>query len=143
MPMTSCSSYLASIYNPKKLKWVIGRLARHIRAVHKAGPIDAIACRGSSGMAVAFPLSAMLGIPVVNIRKEKEDSHGKPVEGPDGVIVKRYVIVDDLIASGGTVRAIMDGLWSAKCAAIFLYQGRYYSGTDTLAGVRVVYVGAD
>lgn len=121
--------YSTDVYTPANLRTRVKTAARVMRRFHKKTPFDAIAFRGSSGAALAFPLSVELEMPVIYVRKDSEytDSHGKKVEGPD-TDVARYVIVDDLIATGKTVhaiidviRAISDGAPSPQCVGIFLY----------------------
>lgn len=117
------SSYLAPIYDPVRFKNLIARVAQEIKAFRKENRFDAIAFRGSSGAAAAFPLSLRLGIPIIYVRKDNESGHGQKVEGPNKA-VKTFIIVDDLIASGRTVKAILDALPDATCLGIFLYKDR-------------------
>jgi hypothetical protein len=99
---------------------------------------DAIAVRGISGMIIGAPLAANLGKPLIVVRKPSEKSHGEPVEVPTLLPGKfRYIIIDDMIASGETVRSIVvsiklfflqmvhtnctDHYYSGTCVAIILY----------------------
>jgi len=66
---------------------------------------DGIVFRGLSGSLVAPMVAAQMGKPFAVVRKEGEACHSKyEVEGWHGF--KRYIIIDDLIASGGTVKTI-------------------------------------
>lgn len=95
-----------------------------------------IVCMGSSGQAVAWPVSYKLGIPVCVVRKSGEQSHAGMITG-DGAMGE-YIVIDDLICSGDTMRRIFKTIaddvashnaneWDADiwkvpaCAAIFLY----------------------
>lgn len=69
--------------------------------------IDAIAYTGSSGAALAFPLAIAHDVPVIYIRKDGERSHGTEVECNCTQEIENYIIVDDFIATGSTVRRIM------------------------------------
>ena len=121
---TRHSGYAAQLYNPVALRATLVEAIAGARKILAAHPFDAIAFRGSSGAALAFPLSAALGIPALYVRKPSESSHGRSIEGPDGDVA-RYLIVDDLVASGATVSAVMDALKPATCAAILLYADEY------------------
>lgn len=115
----SCG-HLRAVHNPKSMKSMINKLCAEIKTIKD---IDAIAFRGVSGAAVAYPIMYKTGIPVVNIRKE--DSHGRSIEGPDRDI-KKYIIVDDLIDSGATIHVIVTtmhdrGIHPTNCKGILLY----------------------
>jgi orotate phosphoribosyltransferase len=95
-----------------------------IKAYRKKHPFDAIAFTGSSGAALAFPLSFFLEIPLIHVRKDDKNHYGKPIEGT--VSSKKYLIVDDLIASGASIRKIVKTIdkeykHKAKPVAIYLY----------------------
>jgi adenine/guanine phosphoribosyltransferase-like PRPP-binding protein len=84
---------------------------------------DAIAFRGMSGAMVAPAVAIKLGKPFILVRKRGDGSHSEhQVEGAVGC--SRYIIVDDLIASGETVRAIQDDVSrhsKATCVGIALW----------------------
>jgi hypothetical protein len=130
------SSYLRHPIDIATLPRVVAALAKRIR---KEKPkYKAIAFRGMSGALVVPMLCLELRKPMIVCRKESEKSHGSPVEGwgRGGP----YIIVDDFISSGSTVRGIMATLahWytsrigyyesddperpnKPECAGIFLY----------------------
>ncbi len=133
--MKNCESFKTydgygwSVYSPNEFKQKIDAICRAFKTL-KTKP-DAIAFQGSSGSAIAFPLSYKLKVPIIYIRKPDESTHGHRLEGniPRGG-VSTYVIVDDLIASGATVariyasiadRATELGCRPPKCTGIFLY----------------------
>lgn len=67
-------------------------------------PYPQIAVSGTSGILPAVLLNYEAGYPFVIIRKEKENSHGSPVEHCETIYQPRGVwILDDFIASGETV----------------------------------------
>lgn len=133
--MKNCESFKAfdsygwSVYSPNEFKKKIDALCRSFnRLLIKP---DAIAFQGSSGSAIAFPLSYKLKVPIIYIRKPDEHSHGHRLEGniPKGGIAT-YVIVDDLISSGATIQRIYTsiadratelGCKTPKCTGVFLY----------------------
>lgn len=67
----------------------------------------AVAVTGKSGMSMAFATLMMYDFPLIVVRKPHELSHGSPIEGTIQTVVK-YLILDDLVASGDTVRAIIE-----------------------------------
>ena len=68
---------------------------------------DVIAFTGSSGACIAFTLAYETEIPLLYVRKPGEKSHGSRIESNAGKTVKKYLIVDDFIDSGDTIRNIV------------------------------------
>jgi adenine/guanine phosphoribosyltransferase-like PRPP-binding protein len=81
----------------------VEQAAKALRLFRKKNPFDAIAFRGNSGAAIAYPLSFKLQIPLICVRKGPSHSPFK-VEGCSNA--KTYVIVDDFIESGNTIKRI-------------------------------------
>lgn len=118
------SSYLYDVYDVKRLPWIVDATAKAIEKFHKRKAIDAIAFSGTSGAAVAYPLSVKMGFPLICIRKDGTESHYYSTY--EGVMdVKHYIIVDDCISSGDTIRRIKKEVSnrcrSAKLKGVFLY----------------------
>lgn len=97
-------------------------------AIKKAAPNSVcIAVSGVSGAVVGGMLAPSTGLDLFIARKPNDGTHGN-VNGESanrlGVPID-YVIVDDLICSGDTVRRIIesvDGIHpGSKCSGIFLY----------------------
>lgn len=119
---------------PEKLMQIVDATAAAIKEWNAARevPITHIVCSGSSGQAVAWPVSYKLGIPVCIVRKPDEKSHAGLISGAGRLC--SYIIVDDLIDSGSTIRRIIGAIGERaasqgcevgaepKVAAIFLYQ---------------------
>lgn len=96
---------------------------------------DAIAVRGTSGLLVGPGVAAKLGTNLIIVRKPNDSSHGSVLEYPNGFSshIKdylnnnlNYIIIDDLVSSGTTVRLIHSTIgknegWIRKCVGIFLY----------------------
>lgn len=126
------TAYLDSIFqSPLKYKRLIDKIADQMTALKKKSSFSGIAFRGQSGAAMAYPLSAQLNIPLICVRKPKENSHGFNVEGSSRSI-RRYVIIDDFMESGETIKAILAAIdkeeqWrnpgehTTKCVGIILY----------------------
>lgn len=113
--------YAALRYRPEVLRRVYVRAEEEARKIMEKTPFQAIAYRGASGAALAYPLSMAFDVPVIHVRKPGENSHGSCTEGP-GKEIETYIIIDDLIDTGATVQAILGTLQGAKCVSILLYR---------------------
>ena len=124
------TAYLESIYeSPLKYKRLINKIADQLADLKKKTKFGAIAFRGTSGAAMAYPLSAQLNIPLICVRRAKEPSHGFSIEGTQRNI-RKYVIIDDFMESGKTIKAILAAIdkkkdyvddGKAECVGIVLY----------------------
>lgn len=98
------SDYL-KILNPRKRAEVVER-CRHV-LITLGWQFEAIAVTGLSGNLVGVDLATLLNKNIMIVRKKDEDNHGKLVEATqplqDDV---RYIIVDDFISNGNTVKRI-------------------------------------
>lgn len=77
---------------------------------------DAIAFRGMSGCLLAAPLAYLTGKTLIMVRKPEQSHTSLIVEGDKAA--KTYVIVDDFISSGQTVKIIVQEVTKfsdAKC----------------------------
>lgn len=125
------SSYLSCIYHPQHFPQVVDATLKAARQVLETDSYDTIAFTGMSGAGLAFILSHALGIPLMCARKKDDSSHftnfnNKTTSRCEGhVSIGRYLIVDDCISSGDTmryiIRSIKDICPNAECAAIILY----------------------
>jgi adenine/guanine phosphoribosyltransferase-like PRPP-binding protein len=81
---------------------------------------DAIAFTGMSGALLAPTLALRLEKNLLMVRKPGDSHSGMRVEGDKAAL--RYVIVDDFMASGRTVRTILkevaDFAWNAQCIGV-------------------------
>jgi orotate phosphoribosyltransferase len=106
------ASYLEVVFHPRRMQKVVSVFTEQLNELKKYTDIDAIACQGFSGSSIATVLSYTTGIPLLYVRKEKEDTHSyNSVEFPYVGFEKDkfiYVIVDDLIHSGRTVKNIQN-----------------------------------
>ena len=70
---------------------------------------DAVAFSGSSGCCIAFVLAYETNIPLLYVRKPRERSHGSLLEcNVKNTPIKKYLIVDDFIDTGDTVRDMVN-----------------------------------
>jgi len=108
------------------------------KAIRKSGiEFDAIAFRGNSGALLASPLATLLKKHLILVRKNTADSHSyTTVEGCSKRNC-RYIIVDDLIASGKTVQEIFcnisNELESPVLVGIFMVYGKTYDLETAIA----------
>jgi hypoxanthine phosphoribosyltransferase len=162
----SAVSWLQPAYYHRELVPLIKRAKKQISDFRKTQPIGAIAFRGYSGASVAPILSWELNIPLIAVRKKM--SHDSNMAF--GITsAKNYIIIDDFISTGDTIRAIVnnvnalyDSQYKArpKLVGIFLYYDvlyqkycgertslgeiiQYYTIEGYLKDVPVIYVGYD
>jgi hypothetical protein len=100
------TSYLSNVFDSDRFRGQILVAEQRIRKFAETTDFDAIAFTGTSGSAFAYPLSFLLGMPLICVRKSAENNHyyGK-VEGY--LDAKSYIIVDDFISGGTTIREII------------------------------------
>lgn len=125
------TDYLHSLYSKKYLK-IVPAAVKKLRAFKKKHNFEAIAFTGSSGAGLAYPLSYLLKVPLIHVRKKNSSpNYRKVIEGT--VSADSYIIVDDFISSGQTVKRILREIAkhlgsSVKPIAIFLYDADFYYG---------------
>lgn len=115
--------YLSSLYGESFQK-KIPLAVKKIKAIRKRIPFDAIAFTGTSGAGFGFPLSYLLNVPVIHVRKKTNSHFTGPIEGT--VSSRRYLIIDDMIESGNTINCIISTIkeelkGKARPVGIFLY----------------------
>jgi adenine/guanine phosphoribosyltransferase-like PRPP-binding protein len=119
------SDYLHRVYDTTDYIKLIDKMVLRVSLFCKKYKIEAIAFTGHSGAAVAYPLSYKLKIPIVCIRKGSSHYGSGRYEGIEDV--ERYIIVDDFIETGATIRRIKKQVKTyspnAKLIGIFLYGG--------------------
>jgi adenine/guanine phosphoribosyltransferase-like PRPP-binding protein len=108
---------------PERAKYTVRQVVKMIRA--RGLEFDAIACRGVSGLLIAPIVAMRLNKALIVVRKSTSDSHScYLVEGDHGA--KRYLILDDFIDSGDTVRATIERIYEAnseaRCAGFIAYK---------------------
>lgn len=115
------SGYLADFFEDpmRMIERAISLLAS------RSGSFDAIAFRGMSGAMVAPVVAARLNKTLIMVRKDGDGSHSpQRVEGD--CEAARYIILDDLISRGDTVRTIQKTIHdkfnpAAVCVGIALW----------------------
>ena len=70
-----------------------------------------VVVHGNSGVSCGFAalmLSPHADFNIVLLRKDNDNSHGSPIEGPEGHFLERYLILDDFVSTGTTMNRIRD-----------------------------------
>ena len=94
-----------------------------------------VVVHGNSGVSCGFAalmLTEEEDFNLVLLRKDNDNSHGAPIEGPDGHRLGKYLILDDFVSSGATMNRVRDKIdtlweqvsWSSRrpeCVGIVLY----------------------
>lgn len=135
---TGYSSYGSYKHNPEEFRALCGRVAAKIPRLMKEYRADAIVARGSSGLSVAWGCMMLTDFNFVMLRRRNECSHGSLIEGNNEVF-RRYLILDDFVASGHTVEKIMEDLPNAKCVGILIHSLGSY-GLQPIKGVEQIEV---
>lgn len=102
------AGYTGSIIKTSVLREKIRQAMKILRPM--ADQFEGIAFRGASGMFPGPILALRLRKSIILVRKGEETHSTYPVEGDRAV--KSYIIVDDQIATGSTIEAIMHGVRS-------------------------------
>lgn len=123
-PRYRCADHLFPLINPKNCK----RLVRLAVKVLKRYEFDTIAFRGLSGALIAPIIAMRMNKHLVAIRKGESCHSSHQLEG--NVATERYVIVDDFISSGETVRKIVQEIYSRNHNAVCVG----FLGTAALEG---------
>lgn len=101
------TAYLECIFNLSSYKTTVDTCAKILKEVKRDTPIDSIAFSGSSGAAMAYPLSYLLDLKLLSVRKKNDESHFSALfknETFEGVTdSKNYVVVDDCCDTGKTL----------------------------------------
>ena len=120
------TSYLQKIYHLDEFSEMLEEAVEKIGRFSRKSSFEAIAFTGTSGAAIAFPLSYLLKKPLISIRRHRDGSHygcyGKMLEGC--INAKTYLFVDDCIDSGDTARRVFAKITKdtgAKAVGIYLY----------------------
>lgn len=154
MPLRLEESY-HDVTAPRRLMETVDASARALEEwLKRTGEcITHLVCTGVSGQSIAWPMSYKLGIPVCVVRKPNEDSHAGSITGRGRI--ERYVIVDDIISTGNTIKCIRKALDDAAtrraarlpvCAAILLFRDDWRKGNsdrerrERYAGVPLIVV---
>lgn len=132
------AGYSDTHFNTAKLRNKAKALALVLPGLMERNEVDAVVVTGKSGMSLAFATLMLIDFPLVVVRKRGENSHGNNIEGPRTINVRRYIVLDDFISSGATVRTIVQDIndlatalfeTAPECVGVLQYM-RDNRGTD-------------
>lgn len=140
--MTISTVYLKTVFYPDIFPRTVENAVSAAKMLKQKYNYDTIAFSGMSGAAMSFLLAHQLKVPLLCVRKKDDGSHfwgsgilrssdrgRSSLEGYKDAA--RYLLVDDFISSGNTVRHIMSTISSeiptAECMAMLMYAG--WAGT--------------
>jgi adenine/guanine phosphoribosyltransferase-like PRPP-binding protein len=114
------ASHTCRVLNHKARNKAIVKAVCDLRKVKDS--FDSIACCGISGLMVVPQIAELLNKHIVIIRKPENSYSDFTIEG---VTPFRYVIVDDLVCSGSTIKHIKNTIYEecpkAKCVGVYCY----------------------
>ena len=117
------TNYLDSVYNIKLYSKNVKKICKYLKPFYLSKKFEAIAFTGTSGAALAYPISAELKIPLICVRKSDKNHSGLQIEGCTSVA--KYIIIDDFIDTGATINRIINKIKkimpNSKCIAVVLY----------------------
>lgn len=106
MGYLSHPGYAAWKFDKRRIKEIVDNLVPNLPAAAAALNADCLIVHGTSGTWLAGLLVVLQDLPVVLVRKARENSHGYNVEGNGNVNVSRGIVIDDTVCSGDTIRRI-------------------------------------
>jgi adenine/guanine phosphoribosyltransferase-like PRPP-binding protein len=114
-------SHTSLVLNHKSRNKIIIKAVCNLRKIKD--DFDAIACCGTSGLLVVPQIAELLDKNIIVVRKKDDNCYSKfRIEGANTL---RYIIVDDLICSGKTVKTIIKEINietpRAKCIGVYCY----------------------
>lgn len=98
------STYLSKVINTKSLALVVSEAVKLLRP--KRDSFDGIAVRGASGLLVGPTVALRLHKQLIIVRKMGENHHSQ--SSVEGVYCPKYIILDDMIETGETLKTIRD-----------------------------------
>lgn len=119
--------YMRDVFRMEQRKVVIKRAVEVLRAARKQFPFDAIAFRGLSGCIIGPSIAEKLNVNIIAVRKPDDGSHSSYMV--EGAVNCDYVIIDDLISSGTTIKRIQKEIIKecvehGKCVGVYFYAPR-------------------
>lgn len=115
------ASHTCRVLNHKNRNKIIIKAVCDLRKI--SDQFDSIVCCGVSGLMVVPQIAEILDKHIVVIRKYGERCYSEfPMEG---VTPFRYVIVDDLVCSGSTIKHINNTIYEdcprSRCVGVYCY----------------------
>lgn len=125
-PRIEACCYLEDAFNPKLLPKYLNQTFKAIE--QWGGEFDSIAFRGLSGALLAPALAIGLEKSLIAVRKNESRHSGLKVEGDQAA--RSYIIVDDFVSTGETVREIERLVYGFAHRSVLLKVFCYLSESD-------------
>ena len=103
------SSGYATGYTLRRVEERASFAAKAIEELRSQTGSTSVVVHGNSGVSCGFAalmLTEEEDFNLVLLRKDNDNSHGAPIEGPDGHRLGKYLILDDLVDTGATLSRI-------------------------------------
>ena len=125
------ASHTCRVLNHKHRNKIIIKAVCDLRKIDDQ--FDSIACCGVSGLMVVPQIAELLNKNIVIVRKPDEKRYSNFFI--EGVSPFRYVIVDDLVCSGSTIKHIKNTIYEdcpkAQCVGVYCYMPDECAYTET------------
>ena len=119
--------------------------ARAINKLMAETGATSVVVHGNSGVSCGFAALMLSDVDfnIVLLRKDNDNSHGSPIEGPEGHFLEHYLILDDFVSTGATMNRIRNKITmlhkqadpfeaAPECVGIVLYG--HHSGSSFTFG---------
>jgi orotate phosphoribosyltransferase-like protein len=114
-------SHTCHVLNHKERNKIIIKAVCDLRKIKN--DFDSIACCGVSGLMVIPQVAELLNKNIIIVRKKNEERYSE--FKTEGVAPFRYVVIDDLICSGSTLKYITKTIKAeysrSKCIGLYCY----------------------
>jgi adenine/guanine phosphoribosyltransferase-like PRPP-binding protein len=125
------ASHTCRVLNHKVRNKAIIKAVCELRKI--SDTFDSIACCGVSGLMVVPQIAELLNKHIVVVRKPDEKRYSDFYI--EGVSPFRYIIIDDLICSGNTLKWIKQAVYEdnpkAKCVGLYCYMPEECAYTES------------
>ena len=115
------ADHTCHVLNHKARNKIIIKAVCNLRRIKDS--FDSIACSGVSGLMVIAQIAELLDKHIIIVRKKGEKCYSE--FATEGVSPHRYIIIDDLISSGSTVKhikkVIKDDYSRSSCIGVYCY----------------------
>lgn len=115
------SSHTCHVLNHKIRNKIIIKAVCDLRKI--SDQFDSIVCCGVSGLMVVPQIAELLNKHIIVVRKEGEKCYSE--FRTEGVAPFQYIIIDDLICSGETIKHIKkvlkDEYYRSQCVGVYCY----------------------
>ena len=100
----------ATGYTKERVEARAAYAAKAIEKLRRQTGSTSVVVHGNSGVSCGFAalMASAEDFNLVLLRKDNDNSHGAPLEGPYGHRLGKYLILDDFVSSGATMNRIRD-----------------------------------